>query len=292
LSTLPEYLARIEAITPGLDPSLARLNQEGMVNDVVAFDDGTAFRFPKADWAQRAMEREIRVLEVVRRHVTATVPDLRLHEGIGSYRWLPGEPMTREYLETLPRDTRHSLLEQVGTFLRELHSIPADEAGEIGTSDAVRTRDDWLTFYEKVRETIFPLLMGYQRTSVEALFQPIVDGTIELETQPVLIHGDLAPYHLLVDRATNRLSGVIDFGVAGLGDAATDISLLLYNYGEVLVQETGRAYPLDPALMSRSRFWAGMLELQWALTGLRNDDKSLLLAHIGSARGYNDPGVS
>jgi aminoglycoside 2''-phosphotransferase len=106
----------------------------------------------------------------------------------------------------------------------------------------------------------------------------------------VLIHGDIAPYHLLVDPQTNQLSGVIDFGVAGLGDAATDIGLLLYNFGETLVREIGETYSLDADLMRRSRFRARAIELEWALGGLLHDDKSLLVAHIGSARGYDDAG--
>jgi aminoglycoside 2''-phosphotransferase len=292
VSILPEYIKRIETISPGLDANLARLNQEGMVNDVVAFPDGPAFRFPKSDWALAAMIREARILDLVRGHVSVPIPELQMHgSGLASYRWLPGQPMTREYVRSLAVGARRTLLAEVGTFLRQMHSIPASELAVVGASTAVRTHADWLAFYDQVRESIFPLLMGYQRTSVEAWFKPVVDGTLDLETKPVPIHGDIAPYHLLVDPLKDSLCGVIDFGVAGLGDPATDFSLLLYNYGENLVQEMAHVYPLNDDLMRRSRFRARALELEWALSGLRIDDKSLLVAHIGSARGFADPGV-
>ncbi len=61
--------------------------------------------------------------------------------------------------------------------------------------------------------------------------------------EPQLVHGDLAPYHILADKPAARLSGVIDFGVAGLGDPATDLGCLLQAYGESFVRRMRPAYP-------------------------------------------------
>ena len=44
---------------------------------------------------------------------------------------------------------------------------------------------------------------------------------------PSLIHGDLAPYRLLHDPESGQFTGVLAFGVAGLGDPATDLAFLL-----------------------------------------------------------------
>jgi hypothetical protein len=43
-------------------------------------------------------------------------------------------------------------------------------------------------------------------------------------------------------------------------------------------------YPLLREVIDRSRFWAGTIELQWALAGMKYNDPSLSLAHIGLAR--------
>ncbi len=43
-------------------------------------------------------------------------------------------------------------------------------------------------------------------------------------------------------------------------------------------------YPLSAALLDRARFFAGALELEWALAGVRERDVAMLLVHLGRAR--------
>jgi aminoglycoside 2''-phosphotransferase len=288
VSVLDDYLERIDAVRPGLAKTSVVQNQEGMVNNIVVVDDEFTFRFPKTEWAQQTLIREAKLIDLARPHVAVQLPELQLHDdSMASYRWLPGVPLTREFLMALDVDRRTSLLQQLGAFLRDLHGIPATDLVDAEASEAVRSRESWMAFFDEVREILFPLLFAHQRASVDAMITPVIDGRLDLDAAKVLIHGDIAPYHLLVDPEANTLSGVIDFGVAGLGDPAIDIALLLYNYGESMTREVGVVYPLTPELLDRSRFWASTLELQWALAGLRDDDKSLLVAHIGSVRGYS-----
>ena len=287
MSKLDEHLAQIVVIRPDLQIDRVDFNQEGMINDVVTINGEYAFRFPKSDWARQTLAQESRLIDDIRDRVTIPLPELILHgDSFASYRWLRGSPLTREYLHSLDEELRRSVLRDFGSFLRILHGIPVSELGGVGQSEAARSRDDWISFYEQVQEVLFPLMFVHQRRSVESLFAPIVSGSLSTQFSPVLIHGDIAPYHILVDPETTKLTGVIDFGVSGLGDPAVDISLLLYNYGASMVDEIGLTYPLTPELLDRSRFWAGTLELQWALTGLRENDQSLMVAHIGSFRGY------
>ena len=76
------------------------------------------------------------------------------------------------------------------------------------------------------------------------------------------------------------MSGIIDFGTAGLGDPASDMAVLLSNYGESMVRAI---YPGLTHLMDRARFIAGTAMLQWALAGVQNQDTEMLLAHIGQS---------
>jgi aminoglycoside 2''-phosphotransferase len=99
----------------------------------------------------------------------------------------------------------------------------------------------------------------------------------------VFMNGDLGPYHLLYEPDRGELAGIIDFGIAGMGDPATDFACLIDNYGESFVRRMVRHYPALTELIDRARFWAGTLELQWALNGLRSDDLSWRTVHIGRA---------
>ncbi len=96
----------------------------------------------------------------------------------------------------------------------------------------------------------------------------------------------LAAHHILLGSAEPAIAGVIDFGTAGLGDPATEIATLLVHYGERIVDQMTATYPISPELSERARFRAGCLELEWALIGVKENDTSMLVAHIGGARDY------
>ncbi len=80
------------------------------------------------------------------------------------------------------------------------------------------------------------------------------------------------------------MTGVIDFGTAGLGDPACDVSILINNYGESFVRRVSQHYPAIGSMIERARFWAGTVELQWVLGGIRTGDLSWFTVHIGHAR--------
>lgn len=287
-TSLPQpYLDRIHSRFPDLALHDLDFNQDGLVNDVVVVNGDLVCRFAKHDWAHALLGQEARVLDVARRHVDLRVPHFEaLEADFAAYRFLPGEPLTRTRLLQLSGSVRQAVLTELATFLRQLHDVPRSEveAAGIGSSDATRTRGDWLAFAEQVESTLFPLLMRHQRRAFRELFAPVRSGALDLAYTPRLIHGDLGVYHLLFDSAAPQLAGVIDFGTAGLGDPATDLATLLGNYGETLVTELLPAYPELRGHLDRARFWVGTLEWQWALTGQMQGRPDFALAHLGGGR--------
>ncbi len=285
---IPEaYLKRIREIYPDQTFKTFDFNEDGMVNDVVVLDGRIVCRFPKHDWAFEFLQHEARVLELVREHVDVTVPNLEvLEKDIASYPFLKGVPLSRRRLFELPQETRRAVLASLGGFLNALHHIPLVEVRKAGVraSDANRSLEDWLNFYAEVEETLFPLLMRHQRRAIKEHFAPVVEGGLSLEYQPALIHGDLGAYHVLSDKDAQALAGILDFGTAGVGDPATDVAVVLGKYGETFVGEMREAYPGLESHLERARFWAGTVELQWALAGIKHNNKRLSLAHLGGAR--------
>jgi aminoglycoside 2''-phosphotransferase len=135
-----------------------------------------------------------------------------------------------------------------------------------------------------VEDKVYPLLLPYQVNWADALFARALEDTAFFGYEPALIHGDLAPYHLLFDPAKGELSGVLDFGVAGLGDAALDIGGLISIYGESLVAHMQRSYPGLQTFLPRARFYAQSIELQWVLLGLETGESFWFTAHLAGAR--------
>ena len=281
----PAYLEKIKEVYPNLEVTKLEFNQDGLVNDVVIINNALVCRFPKSDWAKTQLRHEARVLDLVRPYIGVAIPQYEhLQDDFASYPFIPGKPVTRRLLLALSPAERQRVVEQLGEFIRRLHTIPLAETASVSPSDTNRSRGWWLGFYTEVREVLYPYLVRHQRDEIDAHFSPVVEGRLELSYAPALINGDLGPYHLLFDDRTRRLSGVIDFGTAGLGDPAVDLAVLLYSYGETLVKEIRQVYPDMNAYLDRAQFWAGTLELQWALGGVKNKDKLFLLAHIGGAR--------
>jgi aminoglycoside 2''-phosphotransferase len=233
------------------------------------------------------LHHETRVIDLVSSRTDLQLPHYEVLEpDFGCYRLLAGAPLTRELLLRSPAATRSAVLKDVVLLVRALHEIKPHElaAASIGPSDTNRDRGWWLSFYNDLRDTVFPHLMQHQRLFVDEHFAPVVSGEIALEYEPRLIHGDLAPYHLLFDQDKGRLAGVIDFGTAGLGDPAVDIAALLHTFGESLLAPAIKLYPEMVSWFDRARFCAGTLELQWALHSLRHQDQDLAFAHLGGAR--------
>ncbi|MEJ2287969.1 MAG: phosphotransferase [Deinococcales bacterium] len=269
------YLARIRHAFPERSRARFELIDEGAVNDVVIVDGELVCRFPKRDVPEEGLEREGRALALVARHVRAPVPRYEVVDsGFAAYQRLAGGSLTRDRLRALAPADRAAVLRDLVTFLAELHAVPAEEAETVGVgaSPTVRDRPWWLAFLERVRERVAPYLVAHQRDWLERLFEPVLSGEL-----------------LLVEATAPRLSGQLDCGTAGLGDPAVDLAALLYHYGESLVAPVLVDAPDLTACLPRARFWAGTLELQWALAALERGDRGLGVAHIGSARDLGHP---
>jgi aminoglycoside 2''-phosphotransferase len=267
----------------------AELNTDGMANAVVVVNDVLVFRFPKTEAARDLQRYETALLGAIHARLPVAVPQVETQtEQFVQYRLVSGEPLYRHRLLSAAPRERAQLLAQIGTFLTALHAVPLDPLPvppwqQSGHHETARVRA--LARLEQVQQQLYPHLWRDQRAWIEHLHVPVVEGTLDLESfTPCLIHADLASYHLLVTTDPWRLSGVIDFGTAGPGDPAVDIGLLLNTYGESVVRQMAETYPMSVELLDRARFFAGSLELEWALAGIRENDVSMLLVHLGRAR--------
>jgi aminoglycoside 2''-phosphotransferase len=288
-------LERIRAAFPALRLSSVRLDPDGLVNTVVIVNEEWVCRFAKDERGLQALAHEAQVLDLVRRHVALAVPAFEHQEpDFVAYRLIQGRPLYRHDLVELNDRQQDRLAEQLATFLRQLHAIPQAELAQhaIGRSAAQRTPADWQRLYADLERELFPLLWRDQRDWVAHHFAPVQTARLDLGYRPVLIHGDLAQYHIVFQAETMDLRGILDFGTAGLGDPAGDFAVVISMYGERFLQRLARTYPAIIEALDRARFWAGTMELQWALAGLRSGDRSWFVAHLGRARDADPIGSS
>jgi aminoglycoside 2''-phosphotransferase len=278
---LNEYLERIRALFPDLELGSISLNTDGLANDVVLVNEALVFRFAKGDYGRKALADELRVMAIARPCLSLPIPEpFFVSEDMIAYPFLPGAALRRELIYALSPTKQQILADQLAEFLFALHGI---RAAELSSTLAPVTPQRWLELRNRIREKVYPLLLPHQRTWAEQLFG-FIDDPDNFAYQPGLIHGDLAPYHLLVDENSARLSGVLDFGTAGLGDPASDFGCLAQNYGERFIDRLKYKYPLLETYLPRMRFYAQAIELEWALLGLESGQDLWFTAHLGGAR--------
>jgi aminoglycoside 2''-phosphotransferase len=277
---------QIHSIMPELEIVEYELHQEGLVNDVVIVNNEWVIRFTKTEWGKELMATEDRLLCFLKPKLTLSIPSPVVRaNGAMAYPHLIGETFLRETWLAADTQKRQMLADQLGQFLNELHHVETDDLdGELPLCFAPVTRETWLEIHDRVVEKIYPLLLSHQIDWVESLFDPALSIPNFFEFSPALVHGDLAPYHLLFHPEEKRLTAVIDFGIAGLGDPATDLGSLLNYYGESLVGMIEKSYPDYATLISRARFYAQAVELQWVLLGIETEEKYWFTAHLGSAQ--------
>jgi aminoglycoside 2''-phosphotransferase len=99
-----------------------------------------------------------------------------------------------------------------------------------------------------------------------------------------MVDTDIPPYHIMYDRRRRRISGIIDFGCAGLGDPAIDFGVIIYNYGESFMDRLYGVYPEAETYLKRARFYAGAHEVRWLLTGIERNDPWWFAVHVGGAK--------
>src|SRR5262249_31802597 len=157
----------------------------------------------------------------------------------------PGETLRRDRLIRLAEDDQQAIADQLAQFFKELHGVPVNEVSdfEVPMADALMKYEGWVNVYQRIREKAFPLLQEHQRDWVGAHFESHLANKSNFEYELKMVDTDIPPYHIMFDIQRKRISGIIDFGCAGLGDPAIDFGVIIYHYGESFMDRFYKVYP-------------------------------------------------
>jgi aminoglycoside phosphotransferase (APT) family kinase protein len=175
-------------------------------------------------------------------HVASAVPVpvpqiARPTPEIQIYRKLHGTPIDEQAED-------RALAAELARFLRALHAFPVERAEALGAPAA------WRADHADDLAPALPLLDAGERERGERL----LDTYRRLEFEPAVIHADLGPEHVLCEGG--RITGVIDWGDAGVGDPALDLVWPLFDAAEPFREAFVAAYGVDDATAARTAvFW-------------------------------------
>ncbi|GEB35537.1 phosphotransferase family protein [Brevibacillus parabrevis] len=261
--------------------SLVR-NEIGQNNDVWIVNGAYVFRFPKYALGIRQLKKETAVLQAVQDSVSLPIPAPVYRSFVPEepgkvftgYPLLRGEPFTREAFAQAARHNQlPAIAAQLGRFLHELHSFPYEQRLPELVSDSVGMADELTELYDRIVSRLFPAMRESAKQEIAERFETYLADPAHFAFAPRLIHGDFGTTNILYDAQKQRITGIIDFGGAGIGDAAYDFAGLAASYGENFLSCLSPWYPDLDSVLVRMRFYRSTFALQEALFGIEQGDE-------------------
>lgn len=262
-----KYIELIKSRYPQMDLSKIEFNKtDGSYCDIAVVNNEVVFKFAKYDWSAVYLKNEAVVMGFVRNYINMPLPDVELiHPNVSKRSFIAGSPLYRNILLKLDHNAQDAIARQIAGFLNQLHSVPEKKAKHAGIGDSQmnRTREDWLMELETMQRKISPYCTNYVKEYLRQIIQPATENEEFFEFRPVLIHGDLVPNHIIFDKTSKKLNGIIGFGNAGFGDPAYDFGMLMDHLGESFIMRMQKYYPVSPETLDRARFYAYISSFMW-----------------------------
>ena len=260
--------------------AVAHQAQKGTDNHIFRIGEDLCARFPKAPWASGTASREVLALPRfagapirVPKVYGLGLPDAEFPLAWSVLSWLPGTP-----LEDCALTDSIDAARQIAGFFAFVRNAPADpdflfSAQNNGRGAPLETRSG------KFRSALAQL-SGIDAVWAERLWSHALRaGAARAD---VWLHGDVHPGNVLA--ADGQISGIIDWGLCGVGDGACDLLTAWAMFDRAPREVFRRAMNASDAEWMRGAGWAlsmAVIYLPYAYeNGLRCDMSERMIARL------------
>lgn len=261
----------------GRRPRTLRRIEGGWASYTFEVDGRFIARFPRNQSVARCTQAELDLLPRIGPLVDFAVPEVRWQGRWAGFPFFAYEAISGRALTARDVDAHPELADALASALRQLHgvdlSVAATACGFAGspTGPLGDPVDAWRHRYASLRaeaeHRVAPLLDAATVSLLEAawdVFEPLLSFT------PALVHADLGTEHILV--SNGRLSGVIDWETACVGDPAIDFVGFHIFLGPDRTRDLLDRYgSADPALGFRAPHYVWIGAVHAVLYGLEAD---------------------
>jgi aminoglycoside 2''-phosphotransferase len=272
-----QALRQVRATFPSLHVTRLRRLGEGWANVCWLADGDVVFRFAKTGTAMAALRKEASLMPALAAALPLGAPDFRYaapDAGLAGYPLVSGEPLPA---------LAQAHAAQVADFLTALHGFSTNRAAALGAPGGGPEvwRAELAAFAEDTQALLVPHWTADDADRARAHIAAFLEDEKNFAFTPALIHRDLVPEHLLADPGTGRLTGVIDFEDASLGDPAFDFTGLGDVAPTVLAAYRG---PADPGFLRRAAFYQSLRPLHAMRHGAGTGRRSHVRAGLAAWR--------
>lgn len=229
----------------------------GKNNVVFLVNEEFIFRFAKQERANASVEREIKALPEIQKHVSVAVPNFEYigrqknQMRIVGYKMIRGDRLKKEELVESDGKINSSISKQIADFFRQTHSINTADAKRWGILEE-NTRSQYEKLLSEARKYAYNLIEEMYpddavkiKDYVEKLFAGYLNDEGNFTYTPAVMHSDLGPEHIIFDEKTRKIVGIIDWGGAKISDPDYDIFRLYRDFGVEFINEFLKYYPHD-----------------------------------------------
>ncbi|MEK7470176.1 MAG: aminoglycoside phosphotransferase family protein [Planctomycetota bacterium] len=243
---IPGTARRIAERFPELAGARVEYLGEGWDSRAFLVEGKWVFRLSKHADGDEDARVEIPLLKAIAGKLPVPIPEVAFDAGTWfGYGFLRGEPLAgRDWDPALAR----TLAPQLGQFFSALHAIPTSSltvpSGPRNLLNMQARANGWIAALDSFGE---PGAAARERLKT---------APAPYEGPALLVHNDFGPEHALLDG--DRLSGVIDWSDARIGDPATDFAGVANWGGGAFLREVLAHYdgPVDAGLAGRALFQA------------------------------------
>ncbi|MBS1735439.1 MAG: aminoglycoside phosphotransferase family protein [Bacteroidetes bacterium] len=179
------------------------------------------FKLPKEIDGSTILKKEVQLMESLAEIFSISIPKFVFVSPVfqfGAYEILPGITLAA-YLKK--NELSSFQVEQINDFLEKLHSYHLPEH----LSDILPLMnyfEEYNEDYEFLKNSTTAFFSKTQKRIILDKYVLYLSDKSNFEYKPALLHNDFSFNHILCNRGTGKITGVIDFGDAAIGDAAFD----------------------------------------------------------------------
>ena len=264
----PQELIQLIQRDTGLAAQKSNMLLDGWDNLVLEVNNELIFRFTRRPEILEQHLKELELLPLLNKHLTLQVPEPIYHQTDSppyytGYKKIPGKPITKE---TNQETIIHTLTE----FLRELQQIDHNSLQKTPRFTPNSWKKEYHELYQRITKEAYPSLGPQIQSRITKEFNAFLET--KLQFKPTICHRDLGIEHIL--ESGNRITGIIDWGDACIGDPAFDLTGIFMGLGEDIARSISNQIGCPIEYLERARFYSKIAPFYEYLYGKEINEKN------------------